>query len=165
MVPITVSRGYFNDFVIDSKVKYRLDKYVNYSNLSKRNYCFATMVNKGIEPKTYFEASQHKLWVDAMNIKMDALYKNNTWELVDLPIGRKAIGSKRVSKIMHNISLFSEPKDNDPLLENVTDYQKLIGKLIYLTTTRPDITYTVSCLSLFMHSPLKSHLKTALKVI
>ncbi|GJZ13004.1 hypothetical protein Tco_0548234 [Tanacetum coccineum] len=118
-----------------------------------------------IEPKTYFEASQHKLWVDAMNIKMDALYKNNTWELVDLPIGRKAIGSKRVSKIMHNISLFSEPKDNDPLLENVTDYQKLIGKLIYLTTTRPDITYTVSCLSLFIHSPLKSHLKTALKFI
>ncbi|GJZ15952.1 putative RNA-directed DNA polymerase [Tanacetum coccineum] len=65
----------------------------------------------------------------------------------------------------HNISLSSEPKDDDPLLDNITDYQKLIGKLIYLTTTRPDIAYTVSCLSQFMHSPLKSHLKTALKVI
>ncbi|GKD06376.1 hypothetical protein Tco_1181350, partial [Tanacetum coccineum] len=40
-----------------------------------------------------------------------------------------------------------EPKDDDPLLENVTDYQKLIGKLIYLTTTRPDIAYTISCLT------------------
>ncbi|GKC51825.1 ribonuclease H-like domain-containing protein [Tanacetum coccineum] len=113
----------------------------------------------------HHRASQHKLWVDAMNVEMDALYRNNIWDVVDLPVRRKAIGSKRVSKIMHNISLFSEPKDNDHLLENVTDYQKLIGKLIYLTTTRPDITYTVSCLSLFMHSPLKSHLKTALKVI
>ncbi|GKC76592.1 ribonuclease H-like domain-containing protein [Tanacetum coccineum] len=64
-----------------------------------------------------------------------------------------------------NISLSSEPKDNDPLLENSTDYQKLIGKLIYLTTTRPDIAYSVFCLSQFMHCPLKSHLKTALKVI
>ncbi|GJS53773.1 ribonuclease H-like domain-containing protein [Tanacetum coccineum] len=64
-----------------------------------------------------------------------------------------------------NVSLSSEPKDNDPLLENVTNYQKLIGKLIYLTSTRPDIAYTVSCLSQFTHSPLKSHLKTALKVI
>ncbi|GJU89325.1 ribonuclease H-like domain-containing protein [Tanacetum coccineum] len=64
-----------------------------------------------------------------------------------------------------NISLTSEPSDTDHLLNNVTEYQKLIGKLIYLTTTRPDIAYTVSCLSQFMHNPLKSHLKTALKII
>ncbi|GJY30360.1 ribonuclease H-like domain-containing protein [Tanacetum coccineum] len=64
-----------------------------------------------------------------------------------------------------NISLSSEPKDDDPLHENVTGYQKLIGKLINLTITRPVIAYTVSSLSQFMHSPLKSHLKTALKVI
>ncbi|GJW54922.1 ribonuclease H-like domain-containing protein [Tanacetum coccineum] len=63
-----------------------------------------------------------------------------------------------------NISLSKEPKDDDALLENATDYQKLIGKLIYLTTIRPDIAYTVSCLSQFIHSPLKSHLKIALKV-
>ncbi|GJT21334.1 ribonuclease H-like domain-containing protein [Tanacetum coccineum] len=43
-----------------------------------------------------------------------------------------------------NISLTSKPSDTDPLLDNVTEYQKLIGKLIYLTTTRPDIAYTVS---------------------
>ncbi|GKB94661.1 putative RNA-directed DNA polymerase, partial [Tanacetum coccineum] len=48
----------------------------------------------GVEPKTYFEASQHKHWVDAMNAEMDALYRNNTWEIIDLPVGRKAIGSK-----------------------------------------------------------------------
>ncbi|GKD19381.1 ribonuclease H-like domain-containing protein, partial [Tanacetum coccineum] len=64
-----------------------------------------------------------------------------------------------------NISLSSKPKHDDPLLENVTDYQKLIGKLVYLTTTRPDIAYTVSCLCQFKHKPFKSHLKTALKVI
>ncbi|GJU89326.1 ribonuclease H-like domain-containing protein [Tanacetum coccineum] len=63
----------FNDFIVDSKVKYSLEKYVNYSYLSKGNYCFATMLNKGVEPKTYLEASQHKHWVDAMNAKMDAL--------------------------------------------------------------------------------------------
>ncbi|GKA57539.1 hypothetical protein Tco_0756727 [Tanacetum coccineum] len=56
-------------------------------------------------------------------------------------------------------------KDLHTLLDNIIDYQKLIGKLIYLTTTRPDIAYTVSCLSQFIHSPLKSHLKTNLKVV
>ncbi|GKD77803.1 hypothetical protein Tco_1340424 [Tanacetum coccineum] len=61
-----------------SEVKYGLEKYVSYSYLSKGNYCFATMLNKGVEPKTYLEASQHKHWVDAMNAEMDALYRNNT---------------------------------------------------------------------------------------
>nr|GEU53093.1 hypothetical protein [Tanacetum cinerariifolium] len=251
----------FNNFVVDSKVKY--------------------------------EASQHKHWVDAMNAKMDALYRNNTWELTALPVKRKAIGSKWVFKIKYksdskierfearlvaksfnhmegiefdetfspvvkivtirrlinldvqsvyvndiiiignslpeinkvkqflktnfmikdlgklkyflrieildtsngvflnqrkyflelidefglligkpsyismqpNISLTNDPSETDPLLKNFTEYQKLIGNLIYLTTTRPDIAYTVYCLSQFMHSPFKSHLKTALKVI
>nr|GEU88219.1 ribonuclease H-like domain-containing protein [Tanacetum cinerariifolium] len=100
--------------------------------------------------------------------------RNNTWDLVDLPKGRKAIGSKWVWKIRYKsdgeierykASLISKPKDDDPLLKNFTNYQKLIGKLIYLTTTRPDIANIVSCLSEFIHNPFKSYLKTALKVI
>ncbi|GKC02205.1 ribonuclease H-like domain-containing protein [Tanacetum coccineum] len=83
-----------NDFIVDSKIKYGLEKYVNYSYLSKGNYCFATMLNKGVEPKTYLEVSQHKHWVDAINAEMNALYRNNTWKIIDLPVGRKAIGSK-----------------------------------------------------------------------
>ncbi|GJR20253.1 ribonuclease H-like domain-containing protein, partial [Tanacetum coccineum] len=58
-----------------------------------------------------------------------------------------------------------EETENDSLLENVTDYQKLMGKLIYLTHTRPDISYAVHCLSQFMHSPLNSHLKIAFKIL
>ncbi|GKD02841.1 hypothetical protein Tco_1177815 [Tanacetum coccineum] len=44
----------FNDFIVDSKVKYGLEKYVKYSNLSKENLCFATVLNKGIEPMNLF---------------------------------------------------------------------------------------------------------------
>ncbi|GJT24664.1 ribonuclease H-like domain-containing protein [Tanacetum coccineum] len=68
-------------------------------------------------------------------------------------------------RMQPNISLTSEQSDTKPLLDNGTEYQNLIGKLIYLTTTRPDIAYTVSYFSQFMHNPLRSHLKTALKVI
>nr|GEV99078.1 ribonuclease H-like domain-containing protein [Tanacetum cinerariifolium] len=62
-----------------------------------------------------------------------------------------------------NLSMTNEPTVSDPVLDNVIEYQKLIGKLIYLTHTRPDISYSVHCLSQFMHKPLKSHLKIALK--
>ncbi|GJT61231.1 ribonuclease H-like domain-containing protein [Tanacetum coccineum] len=59
------------------------------------------MLNMGVEPKTYLEVSQHKHWVDAMNAEIDALYRNDTWEIIDLPVGRKAIGSKWVWKIKY----------------------------------------------------------------
>ncbi|GJW12069.1 putative RNA-directed DNA polymerase [Tanacetum coccineum] len=64
-----------------------------------------------------------------------------------------------------NLTITNEPSSTYPVLDNVTEYQKLIGKLIYLTHTRPDISYFVHCLSQFMHKPLKSHLKIALKVL
>nr|GEX43181.1 hypothetical protein [Tanacetum cinerariifolium] len=57
------------------------------------------------------------------------------------------------------------PTKDDHLLDNITGYQKLLGKLIYLTHTRPDIDYYVYCLAQYMHSPLKSHLNSALNVL
>ncbi|KAM1864865.1 hypothetical protein ACFX14_005024 [Malus domestica] len=44
------------------------------------------------------------------------------------------------------------------LLTNVSYYQRLMGKLIYLTITRLDITHVVSLVSKFMHSPTVKHL-------
>nr|GEU75231.1 ribonuclease H-like domain-containing protein [Tanacetum cinerariifolium] len=60
--------------------------------------------------------------------------------------------------------LMSKHVISNEAFENVTDYQKLIGKLIYLTNTTPDISYVVYCLIHFMHSPLSSHLKIAFKI-
>ncbi|KAL4569586.1 hypothetical protein LXL04_025227 [Taraxacum kok-saghyz] len=55
--------------------------------------------------------------------------------------------------------------ENDVLLSDFTGYQKLIGKLIYLTITRPDISYAIQTLSQFMHAPRKSHVKLAMRVL
>nr|GEX80271.1 ribonuclease H-like domain-containing protein [Tanacetum cinerariifolium] len=54
----------YNEFVVESKVKYGLEEYINYTHLSKDNYCF-------------------------------------TYDLVELPEDRKAIGSKWVWKIKY----------------------------------------------------------------
>ncbi|GJV60970.1 ribonuclease H-like domain-containing protein [Tanacetum coccineum] len=67
--------------------------------------------------------------------------------------------------LMSKLIISNEAKDNDPILDNITDYQKLMGNLVYLTNTIPDISYVVHCLSQFMHSPLKSHLKIAFKIL
>ena len=45
------------------------------------------------------------------------------------------------------------------LLEDVGRFQRLVGRLIYLSLTRPDIAYAVSVISQFMHAPRSSHLE------
>ncbi|GJX29981.1 ribonuclease H-like domain-containing protein [Tanacetum coccineum] len=278
---ITLEENVFSKGNMDQNpniVKYGIEKYVGYSKLNYENYCFITQLNKHFELKSFSEASKFPYWIDAMNQEMNALLRNATWEIVDLPKGRKAIGSdldedvymrppegyfpsgnkiqsksdyylftktdkgvflallvyvddiiitgnnvaeienfkvflksmfmiKDLGKLKYFLGikvldtdkgiclnqrkyvldLLSEygmlsckPIDTpllsklvisneattcDPVLENITDYQKLMGKLIYLTNTRPDILYDVHCLSQFMHSPLKSHLKTAFKIL
>ncbi|GJX29663.1 ribonuclease H-like domain-containing protein [Tanacetum coccineum] len=71
----------------DGKVKYGINSVVNYSNLSCDNFCFITNLNKTSEPKTYKEAVLDSKWVDAMNSEIEALNKNNSWVITDLPEG------------------------------------------------------------------------------
>jgi hypothetical protein len=57
------------------------------------------------EPKSFWQAMSGPdadKWYEAAAVKMQAHLDNGTWELVKLPAGRKAIGSKWVFKIKHN---------------------------------------------------------------
>ena len=44
-------------------------------------------------------------------------------------------------------------------------YQRLVGRLVYLPHTRPDIAYTVSVISQFMHDPREINLHTTYRVL
>ncbi|GJR36406.1 ribonuclease H-like domain-containing protein [Tanacetum coccineum] len=89
----------YNDFFVESKVKYGIERYVGYSKLNSENHCSITQLNKTREPKSYFEASKYHHWTNAMNQEIDALLRNGSWEMVQLPKGRKAIGIKWIYKI------------------------------------------------------------------
>ncbi|GJU04154.1 ribonuclease H-like domain-containing protein [Tanacetum coccineum] len=219
----------FNDFVVNSSVRYGLEKY----------------------------------WIEAMNLEMKALFRNNTYVLADLPLEEKLLdfgddfkrrkfngitsgcydknetkvcklvkslyGLKQaprqwneklttsliengfvqiyvddivvtgnnkdeIDKFKHylstkfmikdlgfeygllackpaatplqqNVVLSYEESDHDKLFPNMIEYRKIVGKLIYLSITRPDISYVVHCLSQHMHAPLQSHFTVALRVL
>ncbi|XP_019263121.1 PREDICTED: uncharacterized protein LOC109240895 isoform X2 [Nicotiana attenuata] len=59
----------------------------------------------------------------------------------------------------------SDDSAQDPLLKDAGEYQRLVGRLLYLTMTRPDISFAVQTLSQYMHSPKQSHLDAAKRVV
>ncbi|GKC44392.1 ribonuclease H-like domain-containing protein [Tanacetum coccineum] len=93
-----------NDYVVDSKVKYGLEKHVSYTKLNFVNFCFTTTLDKSVEPSNYYEVASDPKWIEAMNEEIDALYRNFTWAIVDLPKGKKAIGCKWLYKIKYKAS-------------------------------------------------------------
>jgi hypothetical protein len=54
--------------------------------------------------------------------------------------------------------------DSGPLVEDTSQFHSIAGALQYLTFARPDITYTVQQICLYMHDPREPHL-TAMKRI
>ncbi|GJZ09610.1 ribonuclease H-like domain-containing protein [Tanacetum coccineum] len=124
-----------NDYVIDRKVKYGLDK-----------------------------------WIEAMDAEMEALIRNMTWVVTELPIGRRPIG-KTFSPVMKMVTvrcvlslavqrgakpskvalyvgksnkLVKVVDGDDKNLDNISNYQKLIDLILAFkakcTATRRSIT-------------------------
>nr|GEX71717.1 ribonuclease H-like domain-containing protein [Tanacetum cinerariifolium] len=197
----------FNDYVVSSNVKYGLEKFVWYSKLSSVNNCFSTVLNKSVELKSYIEACNDENWINAMNLEMKALHKNETSVLADVPVERKTIGSKWVYRIKYKtsgeidryktrlvaqngsannvadvftkgvLSMLSFVKDLTPVdiesklgdggtpIVDPTLYWSLAGSLQYLTFTRPDITYAVQHVCLYMHDLREPHFSALKRIL
>jgi len=58
------------------------------------------------EPTSYVEAvdsPNKKEWMDTMRDELDSMARNEVWDLVNLPPGRKATGNKWVFKVKHRV--------------------------------------------------------------
>ena len=55
--------------------------------------------------------------------------------------------------------------DSDPPLSDPSQYHRLVGRLLYLTITRPDLCYSIHILSQFLHDPRSAHLDAAMRVL
>ncbi|XP_071900983.1 uncharacterized protein [Coffea arabica] len=81
---------------------YPVSSCVSYNHLPTSSCSFITSIDSISHPKTVHEALSHPGWRNAMIEEMNALDGNDTWNLVNLPAGKKAIGSKWVFVVKFN---------------------------------------------------------------
>lgn len=60
---------------------------------------------------------------------------------------------------------FKLHQDTTETFEDIHSYKRLVGKLLYLTTTRPDIPFVTQQLSQYRQAPTTTHNETASRVV
>ncbi|CAL8082725.1 unnamed protein product [Prunus armeniaca] len=65
----------------------------------------------------------------------------------------------------HTITTEKLSKDDGSGPTNEEQYRKIVGSMLYLTATRPDVMYVASLLSRFIHCPTNKHYGTAKRVL
>nr|GFB19585.1 ribonuclease H-like domain-containing protein [Tanacetum cinerariifolium] len=131
--PVTNSQS---DDVVD--VKYDINYVISYANLSIENFVFSNNLNKIREPKTFTEVANDPSG-DVERFKARLVAKGFGQKEGPIPDQSKKKKDKEIT-------------ETDYALNNITLYQKIVGKLIYITMTMPDIAYAIHCLSQFMHA-------------
>ena len=76
--------------------------YVSYESLPSEFRAFVTTLQSVQIPKNWKEAKQDPRWKEAMLEELAALEKNDTWELVPSPPGKKVVGCKWVYTVKQN---------------------------------------------------------------
>ncbi|RVW18491.1 Retrovirus-related Pol polyprotein from transposon RE1 [Vitis vinifera] len=255
-----------------------IGNYVTYEGLSPSYRAFATSLDDTQVPNTIQEALKISEWKKAVQDEIDALEKNGTWTITDLPVGKRPVGCKWIFTIKYkadgsvedsrlvwillslavnqdwclqqldiknaflngdleeevymeippgfeekfeevlseefevkdlgNLKYFlgmevarsrkgivvsqrkyildllketgmlgckpiDTPMDSQKKLGIEKEstpvdrgrYQRLVGRLIYLSHTRPDIGFAVSAVSQFMHSPTEEHMEAVYRIL
>ena len=75
---------------------YPLSYFVSFQRFSLNHKGFLSTLSTIPIPNSLSDALSKREWRLAMEAEMDALQKNETWELVDLPSGKKPVDCKWV---------------------------------------------------------------------
>lgn len=102
------------------------------------------------------------LGIEVLRSKQGIFMCQNKYVL-DLLTENCMIDCKPVNTLMIvNQKLYMEEKAEPAEKER---YQRMVGKLIYLSHTRPDIAYVVGVVSQFIQQPQKAHMEAVLRII
>ncbi|RVW70011.1 Retrovirus-related Pol polyprotein from transposon RE2 [Vitis vinifera] len=101
-IPIAIKKG------VRNCTEHPLSNFLSYHKMNNNHKTFATNLSSNLVPKNIQEALVDRKWKEAIDEEMKALYKNDTWDIVDLPKGNHLVGSKWVFTTKYKANGFVE---------------------------------------------------------
>ena len=86
-LPIAIQKG-----TRSTSNSHHVYNFLSFHRLSLPYFVFVSTLSSVSTPKSNSEVLSHPGWKQAMSEEMDALYSNDTWELVALPPGKSSVG-------------------------------------------------------------------------
>ena len=83
--------------------------------------------------------------------------------ILDLLKETGMLGCKPIDTPMDSQKKLGIEKESTPVDRG--RYQRLVGRLIYLSHTRPDVGFAMSAVSQFMHSPTEEHMEAVYRIL
>lgn len=118
---------------------YPIDNYIS-EHFSPDHKAFLAAISNYQEPRSYKEAVQQKIWRDSMKKEVDVFEENETFSVVNLPPGKKAIGNMWVYKYKYNSDTMERPKSRLVSLGNRQvkgrDFKDTFAPVAKMTTVR-----------------------------
>jgi Reverse transcriptase (RNA-dependent DNA polymerase) len=81
---------------------YSINNYVSTEHLPEKVRGFAANILAISIPERVEKTLKDEKWTEAMKAEMEALKKNHTWKLVELPKGKKTVGCKWIFSLKYN---------------------------------------------------------------
>ncbi|KAL1216899.1 Retrovirus-related Pol polyprotein from transposon RE1 [Cardamine amara subsp. amara] len=92
------TRVYYNH----QAVAHPIQAQCSFALLPSDHQAFLGKIEQHYIPKTYEEAKGIKVWMDAIDAEIEAMVRNHTWDVNDLPSGKRAVTSKWVFTIKYH---------------------------------------------------------------
>ena len=81
--------------------KYPISQFVSSKHLSVQHQSFISAIDSVRVPTSVQEALKDKNWIQAMNEEMNALERNETWEIVEQPMDKKIVGCRWIYTVKY----------------------------------------------------------------
>ncbi|GKC42301.1 hypothetical protein Tco_1060023, partial [Tanacetum coccineum] len=151
-------------------------------------FCYYDAFLTLVEPKNYKDALTQAFWIEAMQEELNEFERLEVWELVPLtlkwiykisqsPRGIFINQSKYALESLRKYGMESSDPVDTPVVEkskpdedtqgkavDPTHYHGMVGTLMYLTASIPDLTFVVCMCARYQAKPIEKHLHVVKRI-